>query len=49
MDLVTQRLGDLLATPTITQRDGDRALGTVLSDDVFVQFGYDLARCHGGG
>ena len=42
-DLVAQIVVELLAPPAVAQRDGDRALGVVLSDDVAVEFGDDLA------
>ena len=45
-DLVAQRLGHLLATPAVAQRNGHRALGLVLADDVLVQFGDNLLRRH---
>ena len=44
-DLLAQRLADLHAPPAVAQRDGDRALGGVLADDVLVQFLNDLRRC----
>ena len=40
---------ELLAAPAVAQRDGDRALGLVLPDDVAVELGDDLARAEGGG
>ena len=45
-DLLAQRVFDLHAAPAIAQRDGDRALGGALADDVFVEFGNDFARGH---
>ena len=42
-------LVELLAAPAVAQRDGDRALGVVLTDDIAVQFRYDFPRgevCH---
>ena len=41
--LVAHFFGQLLATPTVAQRNGDGALGVVLADDVAVEFGDDLA------
>ena len=35
---------ELLAAHAIAQGDGDGALGLVLSDDIFVEFGDDFAR-----
>jgi hypothetical protein len=43
-DLLAQRLLNLHAAPAVTQRDGDRALGGVLADDVLVQLLDDLPR-----
>ena len=43
-DLLAQRLGHLHAAPAVAQRDGHRALGGVLADDVLVEFLDDLAR-----
>ncbi|WZB73429.1 hypothetical protein WJ968_26735 [Achromobacter xylosoxidans] len=48
MDLVAQRLGYLLAAPAVAQRDGDGALGAILADDVFVEFGDDFSGRHVG-
>ena len=45
-DLAAQRLLDLRAAPAIAQRDRDRALCTLLADDVPVQLLDDLARRH---
>ena len=42
-DLVAQIVVELLAPPAVAQRDGDRALGVVLSDDIAVEFRDDLA------
>ena len=44
-DLGAQRLRDLHAPPAVAQRDGDRALGSLLTDDMFIELGDDLARC----
>jgi hypothetical protein len=46
-DLGAQRLPDLHATPAVAQCDGDGALGGLLTDDVFVELGDDLARRQG--
>jgi hypothetical protein len=46
-DLAAQLLVDLLAPPAVAQRNGHRALGLVLADDVAVEFGDDLRRRHG--
>ena len=45
--LVAQLGRQLLAAPAVAQRDGDRALGVVLADDVAVELGDDLARAEG--
>src|SRR5205085_7261533 len=45
-DLLSQRLADLLAPPAVTERDGDRSLGRILTDDVLVQLVHDLGRGH---
>ena len=45
-DFLAQRILDLHAAPAIAQRDGDRALGGALADDVLVEFGDDFARGH---
>ena len=37
-------LRQLLPAPAVAQRDGDRALGVVLADDVAVELGDDFAR-----
>ena len=34
---------ELLAPPAVAERDRDRALGVVLSDDEAIEFGDDLA------
>src|SRR5207244_13305932 len=34
---------DVEAAPAVTERDGDRALGVMLADDVAVELGDDLA------
>ena len=47
-DLLAQRLGHLLPPPAVAQRDGDRALGGVLADDVLVELGDDLGGGHVG-
>ena len=44
-DLVAQIRAQLLPTPAIAQRNGDRALGVLLTDDVMVQRSDD---CLGG-
>ena len=46
--LVLDRALQLLAAPAVAQRNGDRALGVVLADDVAVQFGNDLAGGEAG-
>lgn len=48
VDLVAQGLGDLLAAPAVAQGDRHGALGAVLADDVFVEFGDDLSGRHVG-
>ena len=45
-DLGAQRFIDLHAAPAIAQRDGHRALGGALADDVLVQFLDDFAGGH---
>jgi hypothetical protein len=45
VDLVAQLGADVLATPAVSQRDGHRALGIVLPDDVSVELTHDF----GGG
>jgi hypothetical protein len=45
-DLLAQRLGDLLPAPAVAQRDGHRALGLVLPDDVLVELVDDFLRGH---
>jgi hypothetical protein len=45
-DLLPQRLGHLLAAPAIAQRDRDRTLRRVLTDDVLVEFADDLGGGH---
>jgi hypothetical protein len=45
-DLAAQLLVDLLAPPAVAQRDGHRALGGLLADDVAVEFGDDLLGRH---
>ena len=47
-DLRAQALVDLHAPPAVPERDGDRALGGALPDDVLVEFLDDLAGSHGG-
>ena len=42
-DLFTQLLVELLAPPAVTQSDRDSALGVMLTDDMTVKFGNDLA------
>ena len=44
-DLLGELGPELLAARAIAQRDGDRALGGRLPDDVFVELGDGLARC----
>ena len=47
-DLLCNSLaGYLLSAPSIPQGDGHCALGAGLSDDVAVELGDDLTRCHG--
>src|SRR5687768_1356819 len=41
-DLFAHVTDDLLATPAIPERDGDRTLRVMLSDDVFIELRYDL-------
>ena len=43
-DFLAQRLLDLHAPPAVAQRDGHRALGGVLADDVLVELRDDLLR-----
>ena len=43
-DLVGQLGRELLAAHAVAQRDGDGALGVLLSDNVLVEFGDDFAR-----
>jgi len=45
-DFLTQRIRHLRAPPAIAQRDGDRALGGGLTDDMFVQLGNDFLGRH---
>ena len=45
-DFASERLIDLHAPPAIPERDGDRALGLVLADDVLVQFLDDFSGGH---
>jgi hypothetical protein len=33
--------GDLLSSPSVSQGNGNRAFGTILSDNVFIQFRND--------
>ena len=47
-DLVAQLGRQLLAAPAVAQRDGHRALGAVLPDDVAVELGDDLRGREGG-
>ena len=42
-DFFTQLLVELLAPPAVTQSDRDSALGVMLTDDMTVKFGNDLA------
>ena len=42
--LLAHAVVELLAPPAVAQRDGDRALGVVLADDVAVELGDDFAR-----
>ena len=42
--LLAQLLIELQASPAIAQRDRDRALGIILTDDVAVELGDDFAR-----
>ena len=41
--LLAQLVVELLAAPAVAERDGDRALGVALADDVAVELGDDLA------
>ena len=43
-DLVREFRSELLAAHAVAQRDGNRALGVVLADDVLIEFGDDLPR-----
>src|SRR5262249_12024364 len=43
-DVLGELLWQFLPAYSISEGDGDRALGSVLANDVFVQFDYDLAR-----
>ena len=45
-DLLAQILGNLLAPPAVTQRDGDGALGFLLPDDIAVKLRNNLPRRH---
>ena len=45
-DLLAQRFGDLLPPPAVPERDGDRALRGVLSDNVLVELVDDLGGRH---
>ena len=47
-DFGAQRLGHLLPAPAVAQRDRDRALGSILADDVLVQFVDDFSGSHHG-
>ncbi len=47
-DLVAQLGGQVLPPPAVAQRDGHRALGLVLADDVAVELGDDLGRREAG-
>jgi hypothetical protein len=43
LGVISWRSGlDLLAAPAVAQRDGHRALGAGLADDVLVEFGDDF-------
>src|SRR5439155_26418745 len=46
--LFTQFSRQLLASPAVSQRHGDGALGVILADDVAVELGDDLARAERG-
>ena len=46
--LLAHLAGQLLAAPAVAERDGDRALGVALADDVAVELRDDLARGKGG-
>ncbi len=46
---VAQFFRQLHAAPAVTQRDGNRALGVVLTNDMTVELLHDFARSHGGG
>ena len=39
---IAVRLRKAAAAVAVAQRNGDRALGLILPDDVFIQFVYDL-------
>ena len=43
-DLFAQPLGQVLATPAVSQRNGDRFLGVALADDVAIELMDDFAR-----
>jgi hypothetical protein len=49
MNLVAQRLFDLLTTPAVAQGKGNRSFGALLADNVPIEFGHDLAGHHGTG
>ena len=42
-NLLAQLVVELLAAPAVAERNGDRALGVALADDVAVELGNDLA------
>ena len=41
---LAQLVVELQPPPAVAQRDGDRALGVLLADDIAVELGHDLAR-----
>ena len=47
MNFSAQRFSDLLTAPTIAQRDGNRALGPILTDDVLIEFRDNFTGGHG--
>lgn len=44
-DFVAHLFGEELSSPSVSECDGDGAFGVCLSDDVFVEFLYDLLWC----
>jgi hypothetical protein len=41
---LAQLVVELQPPPAVPERDGDRALGVLLADDIAVELGHDLAR-----